>query len=373
VSSRRVGSIPIRDLWSGARTLAGIVSGRRVFAGPRSVTLAISDVCNTNCIMCSCHSPLLGPKPAAADPYMEPHIFESIVRQCREMGTYRMALCGSGEPTLHPQFDQMLKLMNGLGMEPYVITNGLNLDGKRLQLWATLRAHYRFSIHAGDEETWLRVHPACRPGQFPQLTRTLKVLTASGVPRVSALHVIHKENFAKVREMVEHAREAGVREVLFRPVQASDGLAAVVLSPQEESDLREGLKVSLALAESCGIRTNIREYLRSGLWIEAGRMNTAQLYERIPCYIGWLNADFARDGTMLPCVRSKRAMGRAGERPIREIWNSPRYWAFRREARDMPRSRRLVAGCTCSECCLAHYNVNLYNLLHLKSFRYGQA
>jgi len=368
-----VKSPTIRDLWSGARSLAGIVSRNHVIAGPRSVQLAISDVCNTNCIMCAGHSPLLEPKDVVANRYMEPRIFESFVRQCRAMGTFRIALCGGGEPALHPQCDDMLNLMARLGMQPYMITNGLTLDDTRLKLWATLRAHYRFSIHAGDEQTWLRVHPNGRSSQFQQLTHALKVLVASGVPRVSALHVIHKANFAQVREMIEHAREVGVRDVLFRPVQASNALSAVLLSPEEESDLRVGLRRCLGLAESYGIRTNIREYLNNGLWIESGKMNTAPLYERIPCYIGWLYADFDCDGTMRPCLDSKRVMGRVGERPIREMWNSPQYWAFRREARAMPRSRRLVAGCACSQCCVARYNVNLYNLLHLRSFCYGKA
>jgi organic radical activating enzyme len=103
------------------------------------VTLAISGVCNSNCLMCSCHSPLLEPKGVAAEPYMEPRIFESIVRECRAMGTFRIALCGDGEPTLHPQFDDVLKLMARLGVEPYVIANGLALDDTRLELWASLR------------------------------------------------------------------------------------------------------------------------------------------------------------------------------------------------------------------------------------------
>lgn len=363
----------MRNLWSGIRSLAGIVSRNHVFAGPRSVALAISDVCNTNCIMCSCHSPLLEPKDVAAGPYMEPRIFEGILRQSRAMGTFRVVLGGNGEPSLHPQFDEMLKLMNELGMEPYVLTNGLALDETRAKLWGSLRAHYRFSIHAGDEQTFLEGHPNGRPGQFERLTRAMKALVSSGRPKVSAMHVIHKANFRHVREMIEHAREVGMKEVLFRPVRASKALAPVVLNPEEERELRAELERCLKLAQVFGIRTNLREYLENSLWIDSGIVDTAHLYRKIPCYIGWIYAEFDRDGTMRPCLHSKRAMGRVGERPLREIWNSSEYWAFRQEARAMPRARKLVSGCACSQCCMAKYNVNLYNVLHLKSFRYGQA
>jgi MoaA/NifB/PqqE/SkfB family radical SAM enzyme len=368
-----VKSPAIRDLSSGARSLAGIVSRNHVFAGPRSVALAISDVCNTNCIMCSCHSPLLEPKDVAAEAYMEPRVFEGILRECQAMGTFRVVLGGNGEPSLHPQFDEMLKLMDEFGMQPYVLTNGLALDEGRVQLWASVRAHYRFSIHAGDEQTFLAGHPNGRPGQFARLTRAMKALVSSGVPRVSAMHVIHKANFRHVREMIEHAREVGLRQVLFRPVRALDALAPVVLSPEEGSELRAGFAPCLRLAETYGIHTNLREYLDNNLWIDSGKVDTVQLYRRIPCYIGWLYAEFDRDGTMRPCLHSKRAMGRVGERSIREMWSSPEYWAFRREARAVPRSCKPVGGCACNQCCMAKFNVNLYNVLHLKSFRFRQA
>jgi MoaA/NifB/PqqE/SkfB family radical SAM enzyme len=363
----------VLDLVSGARSLAGIASRSRVFAGPRSVALAISDVCDTNCVMCSCHSPLVERRAAGAAPYMEPRIFEGILRQCRAMGTFRVVLGGNGEPSLHPQFDRMLRLMGELGMEPYVLTNGLGLDEERAKIWAATRAHYRFSIHAGDERTFLEVHSLGKPGQFERLTRAMKTLVSSGRPRVSAMHVIHKANFRRVREMIEHAREVGLTEVLFRPVRAARELSAVVLAPEEERELRAGLGQCQALAETYGIRTNLREYLETSLWIDSGTVDTAHLYRKIPCYIGWIYAEFDRDGTMRPCLHSKRAMGRVGERPISEMWNSPEYWEFRRESRAMPRSRKLVAGCACSQCCMAKYNVNLYNVLHLKSFRYQQA
>ena len=356
----------------------GILSGRYVVGGPRTVTLAVSAVCDSNCLMCEFHSPLLGEEFRTGDGgrgtrFMEPRIFESIVRECAAMGTYRIALCGSGEPALHPNTDEMLRLMNRLGAEPYVITNGLSLDEPRLALWSSLRAHYRFSLHGGDEATWLRVHPNGRPGQFERLTRTLAVLAASRTAKVSALHVLHKANFTGVRQMLEHARQTGLKEVIFRPVQAEGSLSAVVLAPGEEAELRESLRDGLCLARSYGIRTNISDYLRDKLWVESGRMSTAGLYRQMPCYVGWLHADFDLDGTMRPCLDSLRVMGRVGERSIREMWASAEYRAFRLEARAMPRSGKLVRGCQCSRCCLAAFNVNTYHLLHPWRRRNGVA
>ena len=366
-----------RELVTGARTLLSILCARPALSGPRSVALNPTNVCNTNCIMCSCHSPLLTSEKefrVLGDvPFMDARIFEQIIRESRALGTYRVVLGGFGDPALHPKFDGMLELMKRLNMEPYVLTNGLALDETRVKLWARQRAHFRFSLNAGDIETWLRVHPGGTARQFERLSHAIRELAASGAPRISAMHVIHKDNFHRVREMIEFARAHGVRHVLFRPVRAEGPLAPVVLSPDEQEQLRRDLAACLPLAEGYGIRTNLRQYIENNLFIEEGALRTTDLYRKVPCYIGWLYAEFDVDVTLRPCLLSQIEMGKIGEASLREIGHSPRYYDFRREARTMPVCGRLVKGCHCHACCMAKYNVNVYNLLHFKSLKVSDA
>jgi wyosine [tRNA(Phe)-imidazoG37] synthetase (radical SAM superfamily) len=374
----------LRDITSGALSLLGIITSKHVFAGPRSIALAISDVCNTNCVMCWPHSPLIrsSEKLQASEQlysnprssmYMDPKLLETILRECRQMGTFRAVLGGHGDPSLHPQFDSMLDLMMQLEMEPYVLTNGLSLTERRARLWSSMQAHFRFSIHAGDRETWVSVHPSGTPKQFDRLSNMIKLLVASGKPHVSNMHVISKANFRNIRAMVEHAHQIGVKEVLFRPVRVQGALSEVVLSVEEEVELHKELRDCLKLAENYGIRSNLKEYLENNLYIQSGVMQTYHLYCKIPCYIGWIYAEFDIDGTMTPCLYSTRVMGRAGEQKIGEMWHSSDYWAFRREARKMPQSGKPVKGCSCNACCMAKYNVNIHNLLRFRKFNYGGA
>ncbi len=50
------GTNRLGDLVSGARTLLGVISGRKVFGGPRSIALILSSTCNSACVMCWFHS-----------------------------------------------------------------------------------------------------------------------------------------------------------------------------------------------------------------------------------------------------------------------------------------------------------------------------
>ena len=364
----------LRDTLSSARSLAGAVTERWVFGGPRSICLDTSLACNTDCVMCWTHSPLLGkardgaPRQRKGDGFaqrlhMDWAVLETIIRECAAMGTSLALLGESGEPTLHPQFERSLDLMSQLGIVPHVMTNGLTADQRRAESWSQRRARFRFSLHAGDVETWLRVHPSGTAAQFERLSQAIKTLSRAGTAHVSLMHVIQKANFRNVREMVEHSRQLGVRRIRFTPVRVNRELAETALSPQEEQELRGGLQYCLLLADHYGIHTNLREYLSTNLFTYSGILQTRDLWLHVPCYLGWVTTLFAVDGSVMPCEDSKLCMGRAGEQRISDIWRSQRYHSFRRQAVRMPKTGDLVEGCECEHCCLGHNNVRIHRLL----------
>ncbi len=360
----------ISNLSSAIRTMLGIASHRWVLTGPRWVSLSITDVCNANCIMCAGHSPLRElvrgphrtPRPTG---HMDTATLEAIVRECAQLGTHHFVICGSGETTLHPGLDRAIDLAIELGMVPYVATNGLSADEARVRRWATRRAFWRFSVHAADPATWLRIHPTGQAEQFHRIARAVRTLAAARAPHVQLFHLIMKGNFRTVRAMLEHAHELGVRDVRFEPVRTGGPYDQVMLDPDEEARLRRDLRDALALARRLRIRTNLRRYLATNLHIQAGRLRTAELYRRIPCIIGWLYAEFNPDGTVIPCAASRRAMGRIGQQSLHDIWRSPAYAAFRREARALPnRNASPVDGCPCHGCYMNLFNTAIYKLLH---------
>jgi sulfatase maturation enzyme AslB (radical SAM superfamily) len=305
---------------------------------------------------------------------MDYALCETIIREAHELGTARVVLGGWGSPGLHPKLDQILGLLVRLRMKPYLITNGLAIDQQRARYWAELPAHFRFSMHAGDPETWLRIHTGGSLHQFELLEKVIQQMAGSGKADVSIMHAIQKANFRNMREMVEHAHKMGVQNVLFLPVQAEGLIASkVLLSKEEENELPGELTRALELAEVLRIRTNLAEYIATRRFVRDGIPDTADLYRRIPCYIGWIYSEFHPDGTMRPCEYSQIAMGKAGQQSIREMWHSPAYRRFRQEARNLPLRGEEVTGCNCRKCTMAKFNLNIHSLLRLKSLRYNEA
>lgn len=370
----------LRDVRSGLRSLLGIVGRKQVFGGPRLVTLLLSKRMQQPMPDVLVSFPLLDAaegmtgsercSPGTCGPgFMDLQLCETIIRQAHEMGTFRFILGGHGEPLLHPHFTDILDLLLDLGKAPYIITNGLCLDDCYARALADKPVQIRISMHAGDIETWLRVHPASSASQFAVIARAIKTLTLSKRARVSLLHVIQRTNCRHVTKMIEHARDLGVKEVQFFPVRAQGPLTRVLPDSGEERELRNNLQTCLKLAAACNIKTNIEDYLSTNRYIQTGVPDTTNLYRRIPCYIGWTYTEFDTDGTMRPCENSHLVMGKAGETPLKELWYSDRYRVFRSEALNS----RPVDGCLCSECSMNKFNINIYNLFHLRSVDYSSA
>jgi len=373
--------IRLGDLVSGVRTVAAIIARSSALSGPRIVTMILSGECNSQCVMCWYHSPLLDcdvtTQPEAGHAqrqrFMDRTICESILRQCRALGTYRVVLGGHGEPTIHPSFDDLLHLTGNLGMESYVITNGLSVDPPRAASWARQRAHFRFSLHAGDPETWLAVHPRCVAADFERIEQAIRVLARSKTATVSAMHVIQRANIKGLRQTVQHARELGLRQLLYMPVRADGPRASVLLDPAEQAELRATLVDCSRQAAKWGIRTNLGELLTTNRFTQTGVPQTAELYRRIPCYVGYFYTEFDIEGYMRPCEGSEIVFGRVGDDDLARLWRSQRYETYRRETRGIVRRRVPVSGCPCDTCTMTQFNLNVHRLLRLQSIRYGEA
>lgn len=370
----------MRDLQSGIKSLIGILTRRVVLGGPRSIALIISKECNSQCVMCWYHSPFLSvngnlgeDKDNGHSKFMDFSLCEKIIRETHQIGTFRYVLGGHGEPLLHPQFDKILDLLIRLKRAPYVITNGFAIDEQYAKYLSTKRAHYRISVHAGDVETWLRIHSTSSASQFESLTRAIKLLAASNCSTLSFMNVIQKANFDRVSDMIEYAHKLGVKDVLFLPVRANGNLAQVVLNSSEESEFKRHLQKCLKLADSYGINTNIKDYLLNNRFIRNGVLNTSGIYQKIPCYIGWIYSEFDSDGTMRPCENSDIIIGMAGSQSIKDMWLSSKYNEYRYKSLRLPLRDTFVEGCNCHECSMAKFNINVHNILSFKSIKYGEA
>ena len=101
-----------------------------VFDSPPYVLLELVSTCNLRCPMC-----FQTDKTFTRKPYMgiiELDFFRSVIDQCRDLGVGALTLGSRGEPTMHPEFLNMLQYLkkNGRFIETKLNTNATYLNEK---------------------------------------------------------------------------------------------------------------------------------------------------------------------------------------------------------------------------------------------------
>ena len=156
----------------------------------------------------------------------------------------------------------------------------------------------------------------------------------SALPWIVVHRPIDPRFMRRIEGTLDLARQLGADAVSFSPVkpmlpQDLDRL----LTDEEEQELVRLLPRLARQARAAGLDDNTGELLKR---LQIGRA----VWEKLPCYIGWLDMRLRVNGDVVPCDTCKWVMGNIYRHGIREIWNSPAYRDFRRISRRPSRHRR---------------------------------
>ena len=147
------------------RHLFGPVLSRR-FGRSLGVDLVKPKTCSINCVFCQ-----LGATPATTDQRCADIPLDEILR---ELDTWMRAngqadfitLGGSGEPTLHPQFGEVLRwIRDNMPFRSLLLTNGTLFTLEDVRRDAALADVVKVSLHAWDQTSFERItrpHPSLR-------------------------------------------------------------------------------------------------------------------------------------------------------------------------------------------------------------------
>ena len=87
---------------------------------PRRLVFELTNACNLNCVMCGRNAADFKPTMFNMDWF---RYFEPMLDTVEEV-----TLMGWGEPTMHPNFEEMLSIIDKHSARKYFCTNGMKLD-----------------------------------------------------------------------------------------------------------------------------------------------------------------------------------------------------------------------------------------------------
>jgi MoaA/NifB/PqqE/SkfB family radical SAM enzyme len=162
---------------------------------------------------------------------------ERIVDEARELfGNVTLSLTG-GEPTIHPQWNDLVDFTASRGLQYRFVTNGWHMKRLMPSLDRHPPQYVRLSLSGTNES----VHDAERgKGSFRRVLIALGLLTSRGIPTGLAI-VIDRRDRHQVREAADLAESLGATRIHFILPQPVPGSVArdSDLSPEEWTPVRD--------------------------------------------------------------------------------------------------------------------------------------
>jgi radical SAM protein with 4Fe4S-binding SPASM domain len=295
--------------------------------------------CNERCV--HCYQDHSGGRHAETDVVLD--LFE----QLEQMGTASVTLSG-GEPTLHPQFVEILRAARGRDFMVNILTNGLRLDDRILDAIRDANINMiQVSLYSMDPE----VHDGITGigGSHERTVATVEALIEREVP-VQISCPLMKQNQDCYRAVSAWCRERNVRVL-------SD-FVMMARSDFDTSNLAQRLDLDETRKVMSDILVVDDEYQ---LLLEA-EPKTADLdaFAKQPvCGVCIDNACFTVDGKMYPCSGFRGfVLGDIKEKAVREIWEDAEPVSFLRSLRNdsFPKCLGCEARDFCIMCLVRNYN-----------------
>ncbi|MHB8108614.1 MAG: radical SAM protein [Syntrophorhabdaceae bacterium] len=177
---------------------------------PMAVMIDLTSACNQNCVFCYRSGPSVL-MPDGKPKFLELDNLGKICSQLKESNVVSLTLTG-GEPTLHPDFIEAVRMVKEFGFFLTIVTNGSHVAEKDIDKLALLLDpeydRVELSFNAATAQVFQHI---TRIDAYPNLLRTLKRFRERGIPFVT-MTLILNENKHQIDEIVEIAAAHGAQE-----------------------------------------------------------------------------------------------------------------------------------------------------------------
>lgn len=241
-----------------------------------------------------------------------------IVDDCHRMGVKAFEFTGGGEPTLHPQFDDILHRTLDTGMQIGMITHGANLPPARIESLAHTE-WIRISLDAGTKETYAKTHRV--DGRtFDRVIANIAFLADARNLAKTSMHigvsfVTTKFNFHEMSTAAKLAKDSGADSFRisaeFSPegIDVFDGLESIISAAAAEVEAMQ--TESFRVFNHWSTKTSVHD---------SGRPDYRQ------CWYQHLTAFIGGNQKVYRCCRTsyqeRGLIGSLENQSFEQLWNS---------------------------------------------------
>ncbi len=303
--------------------------------------------CNLDCKTCNRLKYLTRPK------HLRVGDFKRILAQTHPK---KLSLTGIGEPLMHPNVFDLIRIAKEHHCMVDIVTNGTLLTPERCdQIVRSGLDVIRISIDGATRETYQRIRGTDRFLEVLDGIRSLieaKKRLSSPKPFVRLTYVMTRDNYHELARIIALGEKLGVDAANFQPLdlvgieERKDELVGDLTYEDFSREVANALKVS----QYQHISTNI-QHIHKNLSTYWKKFQFSEPYPpgtRI-CIFPWFYSYIAIDGDVRPCCYlnygQEMNMGNILESDIQTIWNSERYQNFRAITREGKYPHKMCRHC----------------------------
>ena len=303
---------------------------------PARVVIELTSACNIRCAMCGRNHADFKPTFFDFDSFIK---FEDILYHTQEV-----ALIGWGEPSVHPEFKNIIKYLNRFPVMKFICTNGMLLHTVTDEIFDCKIDLLTISIDGASA----KVNNEIRIGSdFERIIKNaeqiIKIKKARGAsyPYLSTVSTLMKKNLSDFPNIVKLAAQMGFDEAKAVYLTGfSDEFAAQALF-----DCADDVKKYFTQAEEIAAEyaMNLKLPFIQGE-DEAGDKPHKD------CFTAWRDCFISSDGYFRPCMSTPIKLIKITDyKSFFELWNCDELIAFRKNVNteNMPK--------TCGSCYQASY------------------
>jgi len=201
-----------------------------------AVRLETNKSCNLRCRYCYAQS---GEDSANIADFNK---LRSIVSEAKELGIRSVVVIGGGEPTLYPNFRELISYIDSLGIIPVIFSNTILMTQELAEFLYEHNASVMGKLDSLKPE--IQDYLAGRKGAFQDLKKGLENLLTAGFSepsepgklRLGVSFVSNKMNLEEIEDIWHFCRQNNIfpnMEILTPTGRANDELEDKLLTPEE--------------------------------------------------------------------------------------------------------------------------------------------
>ncbi|MEI6102821.1 MAG: radical SAM protein [Methanothrix sp.] len=327
----------------------------------RAFYLYMTTGCNLRCRHCWVVPRYVKGRPDPGE-VIDAKLLQRAVEEAKPLGLCSAKITG-GEPLLHPQFKEIVKMLSDQGLGLNMETNG-TLMTPQIARWLKEETRVGF-ISVSLDGADAAAHDSFRgvPGAFDSALLGLDALFGAGYRNVQVIMSVYRGNALQIDDVVALARAHGANSVKFTPV-TNTGRGAALHEGGEALDLPERMALAkyvqddLAGRAGISLVINLPPALRTfdRLWQSRGRTGDCGV-DRILGILGSGEIAMCGIGQTIP----ELVYGRLGADSIRDIWlGHPKLLELRREMEDVAAYPGICGSCLHAKSCRTGCVANNY-------------